>query len=263
MIDFHSHILPGVDDGSQSLEISKDMLNISISEGVEHICATPHFITGEVEITREDYERKIEELKGYYGERDIKILSGLELYINPELPKLYKEKKIWGLNDTRYLLIELPMQEFPIYTEKLFYTLRLEGAIPIIAHPERNTRIMKNNELLVNLVEQGTLVQMNAGSLRGIYGQTVQSCAEKFAGMNLVHMLGSDGHNSTKRSTKILEGYERIKAINEKQYQWILENQKRILLGEEVELPEVREIKKKRSFFDLFTRKSGKSNRGK
>lgn len=255
MIDFHSHILPQIDDGSENPEMSADMLNISLNEGALHICATPHFIAGEIEIAREDYERRLEELSSFYCNPNIKILSGLELYIHPDLPKLYKEKRIWGLNNTRYLLIELPMQEFPIYTEKLFYQLRLEGAIPIIAHPERNTRIMKHNELLVNLVEQGTLVQMNAGSLRGIYGQTVQKCAEKFVRMNMVHILGSDGHNNTKRTTEIAEGYKRVKALNKKQCQWITENENKILLGEAVELTEVKLIKKRRRFFDFFRRK--------
>jgi protein-tyrosine phosphatase len=255
MIDFHSHILPGVDDGSTHLDMSVDMLNISINEGVHEICATPHFIVGEYEIQREDYEKRVDELRSTYINDEIKILNGLELYIHPDLPKLYKNKRIWGLNDTLYLLIELPMQEYPVYTEKLFYQLRLEGAVPIIAHPERNTRIMQNNELLVNLVQQGTLVQMNAGSLRGIYGTTVQKCAEKFVSMNMVHMIGSDGHSSTKRTTRICDGYSKIKALNENLYQWIIENEKSIVDGKAVELPEIKAIKKKRSFFELFTSK--------
>lgn len=255
MIDFHSHILPKIDDGSENLEMSIDMLNTSLTEGVEHIFATPHFITGEYEIQREDYEKKLEELNSFYNNNDIKILKGLELYIHPDLPRLYKEKKIWGLNDTRYLLIELPMQEFPIYTEKVFYQLRLEGAIPIIAHPERNTKIMKNNELLVNLIEQGTLVQMNAGSLRGIYGQTIQKCAENFVQRNMVHILGSDGHNNTRRTTSIAGGYDKIKAINKGLHKWIIENERRIMLGETVDLPEIGTVKKKKRFFDFFRKK--------
>jgi protein-tyrosine phosphatase len=255
LIDFHSHILPGIDDGSENLQMSSNMIDISVDEGVEHICATPHFIFQECEIDREAYERRIDELKDSCREKDVNILTGLELFIHPDLPSLYKDKKIWGINDTRYLLIELPMQEYPIYTEKLFYQLRLEGAIPIIAHPERNLKIGNNIELLVRLVEQGTLVQMNAGSLRGIYGKLIQKNAEKLLSMNLVHVLGSDGHNDARRPTKLVEGYNRVKDMNKELHEWITENESLIIQGGYVELPEIRVVRKKKSVFDFFRRR--------
>lgn len=87
------------------------------------------------------------------------------------------------------------MLDFPIYTEKVFYDLRLMGAIPILAHPERNLRIMKNPELFISLVEQGNLAQLNAGSLLGKYGTDIKKCAEKLVARNLIHIVGSDGHN--------------------------------------------------------------------
>ncbi|MCJ7691073.1 MAG: protein tyrosine phosphatase, partial [Clostridiaceae bacterium] len=167
MIDFHSHILNGVDDGAKNLDMSLQMLKNAESEGVEYICATPHFITEEFEISREKYIEKLDKLVLASREENfsIKILSGLEIYMHPSLPKLYKEKKIWGINGSEYLLIELPMGQFPMYTEDIFYELMLLGAKPILAHPERNHKIMNNHDLIINLIKQGVFMQTNVGSL--------------------------------------------------------------------------------------------------
>lgn len=250
MIDFHCHILPGVDDGSVNIEMTKEMIDNSLNQGVEYLCATPHFITEESEITLEAYKEKLQFVKD-----NIEIIPGLEIYIDPELPKLYKENRIWGYNYNKYLLIELPMMEFPIYTEKIFYDLRLMGAIPVLAHPERNLRIMKNPELLINLIEQGNLAQLNAGSLTGQYGTDIKKSAEKLVSRNLIHIVGSDGHNNKRRNTNIKEGLEKIEAINPELFNWIKNNQKKILQGEDVEVLDIIDDTKKKSFFSFFLKK--------
>jgi protein-tyrosine phosphatase len=250
VIDFHCHILPGVDDGSVNIEMTKEMIDNSLNQGVEYLCATPHFITEESEITLEAYKEKLQFVKD-----NIEIIPGLEIYIDPELPKLYKENRIWGYNYNKYLLIELPMMEFPIYTEKIFYDLRLMGAIPVLAHPERNLRIMKNPELLINLIEQGNLAQLNAGSLTGQYGTDIKKSAEKLVSRNLIHIVGSDGHNNKRRNTNIKDGLEKIEAINPELFNWIKNNQKKILQGEDVEVLDIIDDTKKKSFFSFFLKK--------
>jgi len=224
-----------------------------LNQGVEYLCATPHFITEESEITLEAYKEKLQFVKDNI--ENIEIIPGLEIYIDPELPKLYKENRIWGYNYNKYLLIELPMMEFPIYTEKIFYDLRLMGAIPVLAHPERNLRIMKNPELLINLIEQGNLAQLNAGSLTGQYGTDIKKSAEKLVSRNLIHIVGSDGHNNKRRNTNIKEGLEKIEAINPELFNWIKNNQKKILQGEDVEVLDIIDDTKKKSFFSFFLKK--------
>jgi protein-tyrosine phosphatase len=253
VIDFHCHILPGVDDGSVNIEMTKEMIDNSLNQGVEYLCATPHFITEESEITLEAYKEKLQFVKDNI--ENIEIIPGLEIYIDPELPKLYKENRIWGYNYNKYLLIELPMMEFPIYTEKIFYDLRLMGAIPVLAHPERNLRIMKNPELLINLIEQGNLAQLNAGSLTGQYGTDIKKSAEKLVSRNLIHIVGSDGHNNKRRNTNIKDGLEKIEAINPELFNWIKNNQKKILQGEDVEVLDIIDDTKKKSFFSFFLKK--------
>lgn len=254
MIDFHSHIIPYVDDGSKNLDMSIAMLEMSLNDGVEYICATPHFITGEAEVQRNKYEERLDNLKEISKIKDlnIKILSGLELYIHPELPKLFKEGKIWGINDGKYLLIELPMNHFPIYTEEVFYELRLMGVTPILAHPERNSKLRENVKLLENLIDQGTITQVTAGSLSGLYGKEVKAFAELLVKKNMVHLVGSDAHNNSGRNTMIKKEYNLIKELNKDLYIWIEENQYDVVNNKSINIPDVIKNKKKSNFFNMF-----------
>lgn len=257
MIDFHSHIIHGIDDGARTLDMSLQMLKNADVQGVEYICATPHFITEEFEISREKYNEKLARLvlSAKAENLSVKILSGLETYMHPNLPKLYKEKKIWGINDSEYLLVELPMGQFPMYTEDIFYELMLLGAKPILAHPERNYKIMNNHELIINLIKQGVLMQTNVGSLLGDYGKDVKKTAEEFVKRNMIHILGSDGHNITSRKTRLKEGYEILKKSNEEMYHWILQNETNIInnlsIMDTLEL-KLKKGKGKISFFNIF-----------
>jgi protein-tyrosine phosphatase len=253
MIDFHSHILPYIDDGAKNFDISLDMLRISEAEGVKYICASSHFIPGDLELSKNQYTVKLEnvrqlsKLKGI----NVRVVPALELYMSPELPRLYREKKIWGINDNRYLLIEFPMQQIPMYAEEVLYELRLEGAVPIIAHPERNLRIMKEESILETLIDQGALAQLNAGSLDGIYGRDIKNFAEHLVERNLVHLVGSDGHNESTRNTKLSNALEFIKDNNKELYEWIGKNQYKILEGEYVETLSIKKSSKFQ-FFKIF-----------
>lgn len=254
MIDFHSHILPYIDDGSKNFDMSLDMLREAIDEGTEYICATSHFIPGELELDKKKYFEKLKNLEHLCSikEVSIHILPAVELYMHPDLPSLYKEKRIWGINNTQYLLIELPMQQFPVYTEEVFYELRLQGAVPVLAHPERNFRIMKEVSLLENLIEQGALAQVNAGSLRGIYGKDIKEFAERLVERNLIHMVGSDAHDNKRRTTKISTAFEVIESKNKELYQWIKTNQYSIIEGKTVDALPIKTNKKKFNFFGLI-----------
>lgn len=257
MIDFHSHIIHGIDDGAKSLDMSLEMLKIAESEGVEYICATPHFITEEFEIAHDEYMEKLDRLVSASRDENlkIKILSGLEIYMHPNLPKLYKDKKIWGINHSEYILVELPMGQFPMYTEDVFYELMLLGAKPVLAHPERNLKIMKDYTLIANLIKQGVLMQVNAGSLLGDYGREVKKTAQEFVKRNMIHILGSDGHNITSRKTRLKEAYTIVKGLNEATYNWIFQNETNIINN--VSTMEFLDLKLKKekgkiSFFNIF-----------
>ncbi|WP_264174539.1 CpsB/CapC family capsule biosynthesis tyrosine phosphatase [Clostridium algoriphilum] len=145
--------------------------------------------------------------------------------------------------------------QFPIYTEDVFYKLMLLGAKPILAHPERNLKIMKNHDLIINLINQGVMMQINAGSLLGDNGKDIKKTAQEFLKRNMIHILGSDGHNITSRKTKLKEAYKIVEKVNVKLYNWIIENQTNIINN--VDLTEFLELKLKKSkgkisFFNIF-----------
>ncbi len=255
MIDFHSHIIWDIDDGSKDFKMSCDMIENSICQKVQGICATPHYIIDEQEIDKSVYKEKLNALKEKYSNK-INILSGIEVYINPNIPKYYKEEKIWGINNSRYVLIELPMRDYPLYTKDVFYELVILGAKPIIAHPERNLKIQQNVGLLTDLLDEGALAQMNAGSLTGMFGNHVKEFAEMLIKTNRIHMIGSDGHNNRSRKTDMLSAYETVGKLNKELYQWIEDNNIRIINNEEVVPLKILENKEKKlKIFNIFNRK--------
>lgn len=258
MFDFHCHVLPYVDDGAKNFDMSLGMLKTAIEENTKYICATSHFIPGESELSMDAYNNKFDGLKHLAKNNGLQVslLSGLEVYISPDLVNLYKSGKIWGLNNKQYMLIELPMENYPLYTENVFYELRLSGVMPILAHPERNLRVLDNIKLLTNLVEQGTFVQLNAGSLNGLYGKRVKEFSEELVKRNLVHLLGSDAHNDNNRPPLIRHAYDYIKSRNPILYNFILDCSSKVVKGEYIEPIPYKHISKKKNIFDFL-----KSNR--
>lgn len=254
-IDFHSHILWNVDDGSLSKEMTLDMLSIAEEERVEYICATPHFIINEQEIALKEYLERFQLLtKSYKG--NINIIPGLELYMDPKLPEYYKKGMIFGLNREKYMLIELPMRDIPIYTRDVFYELSILGVRPILAHPERNLKIQQSPSLLMELLDDGVIAQMNAGSLMGVYGQAAKDSAELFVKNNMIHLLGSDAHNNQRRSPRMSKAYSRVKELNPELYTWINNNSNRIISGEELDILPIKRQENKKSFFKRLFKKS-------
>ncbi len=252
MIDFHSHIIYGVDDGSKDIDMSMDMIRNAEKEGTKYICATSHYLLGEYEPDREEYFDKLNELR---EKSNIHIISGLEVYIDPSLPMLYKENKIWGINETKYMLIEFPMRDVPKYSMDVLYELTVLGIKPIIAHPERNIKLINNIDMIEDFIEEGYLLQLNANSLLGKHGQAEKDFGEELVKRNMIHLVGSDGHNNSFRKTDIKEALNRLQELNPELYEFVLTNEKNVLDGRDIELPYIKEVKEKKSFFGLFKKR--------
>jgi protein-tyrosine phosphatase len=206
MIDIHTHILPGVDDGAKTIEQSLFMMKQGEEAGITTICATPHILQ---QVTPQ-YEQRINHsfdlLKTKIAESGsrVEIVLGSEIYVREDMDTL-KEFDFFTLNNTgKYLLMELPWGQFPPHVDRIVFELQLEGRVPIIAHPERSMITKKQLINVENLVQKGALMQVNAGSLLGFFGRKMKRMAEELLRRNLVHFLASDAHDHLSSPIEIL-----------------------------------------------------------
>ena len=215
MIDIHSHILPWVDDGAKDIAMSIDMAKMYLDNGITKVIATPHYIEGSRAISIEENIAALEELrKELLKEKlEIEIFLGNEVYISPNMLENIDNKKVCTLNNTRYVLIELPMNDIPIYVENVIYTLLIEGYVPIIAHPERNIKIMEDPNILYNYISKGALAQLNLPSLEGLYGNKVMMTAEILLKHQMIHFVGTDAHTNRMRSPNVQEALKILMSI--------------------------------------------------
>lgn len=259
MYDMHSHILPGIDDGADSWDEAVAMAQIAEQDGTRVLVATSHFYE---EVWPNSPERIID-LTRELGEKleeegvSIRVIPAMEVYITRKLADLYKDQRLLTINDNkRYLLVELPTQEFPTYTEQVLFQLQVLGVTPIIAHPERNPEVFTRPERLEAMVERGILVQINAGSLLGNNGREVQKFTEMLMHDNLVHLLGSDAHGSEKRRPLVHKAIKRIEAIlpQDKANAIVIENPRKVIAGEDVEVlrPKYTQRSRKKGFLGLW-----------
>lgn len=210
MIDIHSHILPYMDDGSKDMEMSLRIAEIYVNNGIEKVIATPHYIDGGGKKSNEELRIGLEALKKELARAGIplEVYPGNEVYIKPDLLDDLEKGKISTLNDSRYILIELPMNEIPIYVEDLIYELSIKGYVPIIAHPERYTKIIENPNILYRYISMGALAQLNLPSLEGFYGSRVKKAAEVLLNHKMIHFVGTDTHSNRRRSTEVLDSLD-------------------------------------------------------
>ncbi len=201
-IDLHSHVIPGVDDGSPDFEFSVKMLEMADSQGTTHIVATPHYFSGLTNLDVNTIQQHCDSLNNIMSEKGliIRVLPGMEVYLNPDIHERYTHGEICTLNRTSYMLVELPFNSYPLYLEEELYRLQLSGVFPIIAHPERNANIFKNHTAVEDFVDKGILFQVNSGSITGVFGRTVQKSALMMIKKGFVHFVSSDAHTCGRRS---------------------------------------------------------------
>jgi len=209
MIDLHSHILHGLDDGSQSLEESIEMAKIAAEDGITKIVATPHMFRNNFDGNNIEAVNKARgELAASLQENDIKIelFIGAEVHISHNLiDEIKKNRTNMVINGSQYLLVEFPMSHIFSGIKELFFDLMSEGIIPIIAHPERNMMFMKNPSFLYEMLRMGVLTQANSGSFLGFYGRRAEETVNYFVSWNFIHFVGSDSHNNRTMAPKLSE----------------------------------------------------------
>ena len=197
MRDLHSHLLPGVDDGSKDIETTRRMLSNASKNGITDIMFTPHFILDSRYMSsKKDNEKKFLSIKEIAeNEYNINVFLGNEVYCTNKILELYKKKKIKTLNDSRYMLIEIPMHSKMNNVKSIFFELISNGIVPILAHPERYTAYYNDLDFFLELRNMGVLMQINGSSLVGDYGNQAKKMAKKLLKANLISFIGSDIHS--------------------------------------------------------------------
>ncbi|SMC44156.1 protein-tyrosine phosphatase [Desulfocicer vacuolatum DSM 3385] len=215
MIDFHSHILPCVDDGASSVEDAIKMAKMAVADGTSVMVATPHCCDGTYNCQKSDVLNGCRFLNSLLEEEQIPltILPGQEIRLTPELLDDIDSGRVLTLNASAYILIELPTHVMPGYLCQIIRLVRSRGLIPVIAHPERNVVLMKNLDLLKEMHHCGALFQVTAGSLMGGFGRAVKKSATRLAHMDMVHFLGSDAHSANMRPPGIARARKRLEKL--------------------------------------------------
>ena len=255
MVDIHSHILPHIDDGSESMEDSIAMLENSIASGVDAIVATPHLYPGIYMAPTTYRDELLMELREEVKQRQlpIEIISGRESYLSPEIYDYEKELGKLAINDSgKYLLIEFPMQEIPEYAARMIFDIQVQGITPILAHIERYVDIIVNPNLALKYIEIGCLMQVNIGSIFGRYGNRIQQTAEILLAHQMVHIVASDMHSSN--SMPLGEGFEALSEIvGLEEASCLVEDRPRAVIeNRSVSFPEPLVYRPKRSFRNLW-----------
>lgn len=201
MIDLHAHILPGVDDGPKHMDSALKMLKLAASDGIREIVATPHVLGG-IDRQQNDFLiAKFEQLADE-AERngiDIAIHLAAEIYINPEIESIIDYPCCSFDGKGRFILVEFSMNELPFGYETILRKLVKKEIIPIVAHPERNYQVSRNIDYARRIVDTGAVLQLNAGSLLGVFGRRIKKASYKLLENDLVYIVASDAHNPRSR----------------------------------------------------------------
>lgn len=238
MIDIHSHILFGVDDGAAEPKESLALARVYVEAGYRTVVATPH---AEVDSLPSPYFARtvrglVNSLNHSLLEKGVEltVMSGMEVGLDPLLPRMVAKGKILTLAGTRYLLVETSFEKLPLNWWEVVFRLSAGGVVVIFAHPERCAQVADEPEILDQMAQAGAKFQVNWDSFSGAYGRQVTRVARSMARKGFIHCLATDSHDPNVRNAgnvsaigrwlKDLIGEENLRRIAE-------ENPARVIQG--------------------------------
>ena len=208
MIDLHSHILPGIDDGAPDLVVSLDMARAWVADGVHVVACTPHILPGLYHNTGPAIRAAVKALQDAVDREGIPLtlVTGSDAHVTPDMIAKLRSGEILSLADTRYLLVEPPHHVAPARLDEFFFSLLVAGYVPILTHPERLSWIETQYSLVEALFDRGVWMQITAGSLTGMFGRQPKYWAERMLDEGRVHILASDAHEMKRRTPQLSRG---------------------------------------------------------
>ena len=208
MIDLHSHILPGIDDGAQNLNISLEMARLAVADGIQTMACTPHIYPGLYMNDAQGIAAARDALQLELDARniDLRLVIGADVHLVPGLLASLRGGRVPTLNGSRYVLLEPSHHVAPPQFEESVFQLVAAGYTPVITHPERLTWIETHYDVFVRMIGQGAWMQVTAGALTGLFGPRAKYWGEKFIGEGHTHLLATDAHSNRRRVPCLSEG---------------------------------------------------------
>lgn len=256
MIDIHSHILYGVDDGPANMEQSMELLRLAVREGITEIVSTSHSFHPQYHVPAKTVFDQVALLRKEIHKQEIPLTvhTGQEVRLTENVLQLFEAGEALTIANSNYMLLELPSNSVPKFSRNIVLQLIAKGITPIIAHPERNKAILERPKLLEQLIGDGALTQITAGSLAGHFGKNIQKFSLELVNANLIHTYGSDVHNVTTRPALFDAGLtflEKNKQLNAVDV--LLENNARVIGNQELILYEPQGLTSSK-WWNVFTR---------
>lgn len=215
MIDTHLHILPGIDDGPETIQDALILARHLVREGIHTAIATPHYNDQYPQRSaKEIRERTYEMQEALDGEGiALRLFAGHEVLIKPGLCEDIQAGRVATLNGSRYMLLELWNSMWPPELERVIFELRSIGIVPVLAHPERYAAIQQDPTRLSTLLRQRVLTQLTGSSLIGMQGRTVSRTAHILLKKKLIHCIASDAHDMRRRAPYITQSLRQAEQL--------------------------------------------------
>jgi protein-tyrosine phosphatase len=208
MIDLHSHILPGIDDGAADVAVSLAMARMFVADGVTDLACTPHILPGLYLNTGPQIRVAVQNLQAELDQAGIplRLTTGADVHMVPDLVAGLRSGRLLSLADTRYVLVEPPHHVPPQKFEEFFFNVLVSGYVPILTHPERLTWVSSHYPAIERMARSGVWMQITAGSLTGSFGRSAQNLAERMLKDGCVHILATDAHDTMRRPPALSRG---------------------------------------------------------
>ncbi len=239
-VDIHCHILPGIDDGARDRAESIEMARIAHGQGTATIVTTPHNFPRSHQSVLEESRHRVTLLQRAVAEQnlDIALLTGQEIRITRGLTEQLESGNGVTINENRYVLTEPPFNSMPDYVEEEIRSIIALGYRPVLAHPERNTIIQKEPDIVRRLIGLGALTQMNTGSLFDHYGAGSREAGEYLLQQEMIHVIATDAHGATgSRVPNMQAGFDRVAELTDESRAWALARDNPLAITEEREVP--------------------------
>ncbi|MFA6110928.1 MAG: CpsB/CapC family capsule biosynthesis tyrosine phosphatase [Candidatus Latescibacterota bacterium] len=239
MVDLHSHVLPGVDDGAPDLTVALEMLRRAAADGIRVAVLTPHLAPEDGPLQESRHREVFAELTAAVSQAGIPVALHLGAEIGFRFGLVEVARWPSGtLAGRGYALVDLPPGPLSPGLEQGFFELRAAGFRPILAHPERSRALAGTPERLARLRHLGVLLQVDAGSLTGQFGERARRTAEALVRRNWVELVASDAHDLSRRVMELGPAAARLQALAgvETTRRLLVDNPGRVVRGEPVEV---------------------------